>query len=119
MKEYTLDEVKKAWASGYQAHTQAEINRRVQGFAALVRGIAATGAVAPDEFGRRIGLNAKEAAEVFSAFESTEYSRSRISAYKVLITTIGFMEQLSFFVGRMTLLQPSNRSFFPSKFFSG
>ncbi len=68
MSEHTLDEVKAAWAHGYQGLSPKEIGRRVRGFAALVRGIAKTGRVTPSEFGRRMGLNTGEASELFSGF---------------------------------------------------
>ena len=64
----TLGEVKAAWARGYEGLSSEELDRRVRGFAALVRGIAETGAVTPDEFGHQTGLNVDEATELFSVF---------------------------------------------------
>ncbi len=63
-----LDEVKAAWARVYAGLSQEEINQRVRGFAALVRGIAKTGAVTPDDFRRQTGLNAVEVSARFSGF---------------------------------------------------
>lgn len=63
-----LDEVKAAWAQGYEGLSREEIDRRVRAFTALVRGIAKTGAVTPEEFGRQTGASADEARELFSGF---------------------------------------------------
>ena len=67
----TLDEVKAAWARGYEGLSQEEIDRRVRGFATLVRGIAKTGTVTPDEFCRQTGSSADEASQLFSGLAAS------------------------------------------------
>ena len=68
MSPYTLDEAKQAWGSAYEGLSQEEVNRRVRGFATLVRGIAHSGAISPGEFADSLGLEPAEANELLSAF---------------------------------------------------
>ena len=68
MNDVSLDEVKAAWARVYAGRSQEEIHQHVRAFAALVRGIAKTGAVTPDDFRRRTGLNTVEVSALFSGF---------------------------------------------------
>lgn len=65
-----LDEAKAAWARSYDGVSQETIDRQIRGFAALVRGIAETGAVTPSDFGRRTGLDVDEASDVFAGLAS-------------------------------------------------
>jgi alkylmercury lyase len=62
-----LEEAKAAWARAYAGLTQEEIDQRVMGFGALVRGIAVAGAVTPEEFGRSTSLSTTQASELFSS----------------------------------------------------
>lgn len=67
MSRAALEEAKGAWSRGYEGLTQKEIDQRVMGFGALVRGIAVAGAVTPEEFGRSTSLSATQASELFSS----------------------------------------------------
>ena len=60
-----LEEARAAWARAYEGLTQAEVDRRVTGLTALVRGIARSGAVTPEDFSRETALSAEQASEVF------------------------------------------------------
>ena len=66
MSRSLLEEAKAAWARAYAGLTQEQIDQRVAGFTALVRGIAKTGAVTPEDFGRETGLDTNQANEMFS-----------------------------------------------------
>ena len=61
-----LQAARAAWAHAYEGLTQEEIDRRVLGFTALVRGIARTGAVTPEEFSRETALSSERATELFT-----------------------------------------------------
>ncbi|MBW2244878.1 MAG: hypothetical protein JRH01_23095 [Deltaproteobacteria bacterium] len=67
MSRPALEQAKAAWASAYEGLAQAEIDQRVRGFSALVRGIAATGAVTPEAFASGTSLNMAEASGLFSS----------------------------------------------------
>jgi alkylmercury lyase len=62
-----LDEAKAAWARVYEGLSQEEIDQRVMGFTALVRGIAEVGAVTPEDFSRDTSLNTTQAGVLFSS----------------------------------------------------
>ncbi len=61
-----LEEAKRAWATSYAGLDQEQIDQRVLGFAALVEGIARAGAVSPEEFASRLGIEASRAVDVFA-----------------------------------------------------
>jgi alkylmercury lyase len=60
-----LDAAKQAWASEYAGLSQAEIDQRVRGFGAMVRGIAEAGVLSAERFAELMGLEAETASEVF------------------------------------------------------
>ncbi len=62
-----LDEAKVAWARSYEGLTDEEVDRRVMGFTALVRGIAANGVVTPEDFSRDTSLSPAQASELFES----------------------------------------------------
>ncbi len=66
MTAFTVDDVKRAWARSYEGLGKQEIDQRVLGFAALVRGIAGHGAVSPEEFGTELGIDSLRAKEAFN-----------------------------------------------------
>lgn len=66
MSRQDLEEAKRAWGRGYEGLDEADVDRRVAGFTALVRGIAEKGAVSAAEFGRATGLDASHASDIFS-----------------------------------------------------
>ena len=68
MSKRSLETAKAAWARGYAGLAPEEIDRRIRGIAALIRGIAKSGAATPDEFSRQLGLEVDEARELFSGF---------------------------------------------------
>ncbi len=61
-----LQEARAAWAHAYEGLTREEIDRHVLGFTALVRGIARTGAITPEDFSRDTALNSEQANELFA-----------------------------------------------------
>ena len=61
-----LEEAKRAWATSYAGLSQEQIDQRVLGFAALVEGIARAGAVSPEQFASRLGIEASRAVDVFA-----------------------------------------------------
>ncbi len=61
-----LEEVKRAWATHYAGLTQEEIDQRVLGFSALVQGIARSGAISPEEFASKRGIEPSRAKELFA-----------------------------------------------------
>ena len=63
-----LGDAKAAWGRSYEGLTQGEIDRRVLGFTALIRGIAASGGVSAREFGREMQLDEKQASDSFTQF---------------------------------------------------
>ncbi|MCZ6463820.1 MAG: organomercurial lyase [Proteobacteria bacterium] len=65
MTAFTLDDAKRAWARSYEGLGQEEIDQRVLGFAALVRGIAQQGAVSPEEFAAELRIDLLRAVELF------------------------------------------------------
>ncbi len=65
-----LERAKQAWALGYEGLSQEEVDRRVRGFTAIVRGIARDGAVRPSTLAAELGIEVAEARELFSALES-------------------------------------------------
>ncbi len=67
MSRTALEDAKAAWARAYEGLTREEIDQRVMGFSALVRGIADAGAVTPDEFSRTTSLDPARATELFSS----------------------------------------------------
>ena len=60
-----LEEAKKAWASEYAGLSPDEIDQRVRGFGAMVRGIARDGHLSVERFAELIGLGVPEAKELF------------------------------------------------------
>ena len=62
----TVDEALGAWEQTYAGLTQVEIDRQVRGMAVLVRGIAARGAVTPEEFAQELGIPLARTGEVFA-----------------------------------------------------
>lgn len=66
MSRDDLEAAKRAWARSYEGLQQDQIDQRILGFTALVRGIAENGAVSAAELGRSTGLDAGRASEVFS-----------------------------------------------------
>ncbi len=66
MSPYTLEDAKKAWGRAYDGLSREEVNRRIRGFATLLRGIAHSGSVSPEEFADALGIDAAEAREIFS-----------------------------------------------------
>ncbi len=67
MRRSALEEAKAAWGRAYEGLTQQEIDRRVMGFTALVRGIAANGVVTPEDFSRDTSLSPAQASELFES----------------------------------------------------
>jgi alkylmercury lyase len=67
MTRAALRELVDAWLAGEAALTQAERDRRILGFTALVQGIAARGAVTPAEFAERTGLPLEDSSGVLRA----------------------------------------------------
>ena len=63
-----LEEAKRAWASSYAGLSQAQIDQRILGFAALVRGIARAGAVSPEEFASKLEIEPSRAKDLFAGF---------------------------------------------------
>ncbi len=61
-----LEEARVAWAHAYEGLTQEQIDQRVLGLGALIRGIARTGAVTPEEFSRETTLSSERATELFA-----------------------------------------------------
>ena len=61
-----LEEVKRAWATHYAGLTQEGIDQRVLGFSALVQGIARSGAISPEEFASKRGIEPSRAKELFA-----------------------------------------------------
>ncbi len=61
-----LEEVKRAWATHYAGLTQEEIDQRVLCFSALVQGIARSGAISPEEFASKRGIEPSRAKELFA-----------------------------------------------------
>ena len=66
MSRRDLEEAKRAWGRGYEGLSKEEIDQRVVGFTALVRGIAENGAVTAAEWSRATGLEQTRAREVFA-----------------------------------------------------
>lgn len=65
-----LEEAKRAWATSYAGLSQEQIDQRVLGFAALVEGIARTGAVSPEQFASRLGIEPSRAVDAFAGLAS-------------------------------------------------
>jgi alkylmercury lyase len=61
-----LNDAKEAWASEYAGLTREEIDQRVRGFGAMVRGIAEDGVLSVERFAERMGLDIEPAREVFA-----------------------------------------------------
>lgn len=68
MSNYTLAEVKAAWADSDKNLSSEQIDRRSLGLSVLVRGIATRGAVTPDEFNLQMQLEPHEEDGLFSGF---------------------------------------------------
>ena len=67
VRRTALEEAMAAWGRAYEGLTQPEIDRRVRGFTALVRGIAANGVVTPEDFSRDTSLSRAQASELFES----------------------------------------------------
>ena len=61
-----LEEAKRAWATHYLGLSQEEIDQHVLGFSELVRGIAHSGAVSPEVFASRLGIEPARANRLFA-----------------------------------------------------
>ena len=70
MSRPALEQAKAAWARQYDGLTQEEVDQRVLGFSALVRGIAAKGAVTPEDFSRDMSLSPEVATAQFSSLSA-------------------------------------------------
>ena len=75
MSRAALEEAKVAWAQSYAGLTQAEVDRRVTGFTTLVRGIARSGGVTPEDFSRGTALSPEQASEVFEGLAAIGLER--------------------------------------------
>ncbi len=60
-----LEDAKSAWASEYAGLSPDEIDQRVRGFGAMVRGIAKDGHLSVARFAELMGLGVSEAKELF------------------------------------------------------
>lgn len=65
-----LEEAKRAWATHFAGLSQEEIDQRVLGFSALVEGIARSGAISPEEFASKLGIEPSRAKDIFAEFAS-------------------------------------------------
>ncbi len=61
-----LEEAKRAWATHYAGLSQREIDQHVLGFSVLVQGIAHSGAVTPEEFASKLGIEPSRASGLFA-----------------------------------------------------
>ena len=61
-----LEEAKRAWATHYAGLSQEEIDQHVLGFSELAQGIAQSGAVSPEEFASRLGIEPSRATLLFA-----------------------------------------------------
>ncbi len=61
-----LEDARRAWAASYAGLRQEQIDQRVLGFAALVQGVARAGAVSPEEFASKLGIERSRAVELFA-----------------------------------------------------
>ncbi len=61
-----LEEAKRAWATTYAGLSQEQIDRHVLGMATLIQGIARAGAVSPEEFASKLGIEPSRAKEFFA-----------------------------------------------------
>lgn len=73
-----LDEAKAAWARVYDGLSPEEVDRRVLGFTALVRGIAANGKVSPEDFSRDTGLSPEHANALFASLSAYGLERDEV-----------------------------------------
>lgn len=65
-----LERAKRAWAREYAGLSREEIDARVRGFAAMVRGIAEDGAVEPERFAELVGLEVSKAEELIAGLSA-------------------------------------------------
>jgi alkylmercury lyase len=70
-----LERAKRAWAHSYDGLSQDEVDRRVVGFTALVRGIAERGAVTAADFSRATALDPEKASEAFAGLATVGLER--------------------------------------------
>ena len=66
-----LEEAKRAWGADYAGLRQDEIDRRVLAFSTLVQEIARSGAVSPDEFASKLGIETSQAHDIFAGLART------------------------------------------------
>ena len=66
-----LEEAKRAWGADYAGLRQDEIDRRVLAFSTLVQGIARSGAISPDEFASKLGIETSQAHDIFAGLART------------------------------------------------
>ncbi len=66
MASRALQDAKQAWAGTYAGLGDAEVDQRVSGLVALVRGIAEHGAVSPESFAAELGIESSRATGLFS-----------------------------------------------------
>ncbi len=71
MGSLELEEAKRAWGADYAGLRQDEIDRRVLAFSTLVQGIARSGAVSPDEFASKLGIETSQAHDIFAGLART------------------------------------------------
>lgn len=65
-----LEEAKLAWATQYAGLSRREIDERMRGFEALVRGIAREGVVTVERFAELMGFEGSKAAVFFAGFSA-------------------------------------------------
>lgn len=71
MGSLELEEAKRAWGSDYTGLGQEEIDRRVLALSTLVQGIARSGAISPDEFASKLGIEISRAHDIFAGLART------------------------------------------------
>ena len=64
MSEPTVHDLIEAWSSAYAGLSQAEIDQRILGFAALVGAIAERGSAGAEDLANALGVSAEEAGTV-------------------------------------------------------
>ena len=64
-REYGLDDAIRAWAGTYDGLHVGEVNRRVRGFAAMVRSIAKGSPVTPERYASEAGLPVERVPSLF------------------------------------------------------
>jgi alkylmercury lyase len=77
-----LEQAKAAWGRAYEGLAQQQIDERVMGFTALVRGIAERGGITPEEFRRNTSLSSTQASELFSSL--TAFGLERDEAGRIV-----------------------------------